>query len=258
MANRADPALGAARRRQKNGIAAANARLREDRRPCASERGGATDDAADAPGISVRASSPPAPTAAVLVALTGSAALAHNTGWKSGVRNNSATTGFASWRGTGLGVVSGWIDWKNGWSGHVQLRQRQQPPLAPVQVVQRELRPRPLSRPAATCRPVLPAATTMSRERRRRLVANGVGDAEIRLGWEASGDWFPWSAAGKPAEQWKACFTRCGQGDEVRDGQQPPHRLVHGEEGAGRRPHHLPRRRSSLITNIGISHYDDA
>ena len=80
------------------------------------------------------------------------------------------------------------------------------------------------------------------REVARRLAANGVGDAEIRLGWEASGDWFPWSAAGKPADQWKACFTRVGQGDEVR-GTQPAHRLVHGQEGAGRRPHHLSRRR---------------
>jgi hypothetical protein len=39
------------------------------------------------------------------------------------------------------------------------------------------------------------------------LAGNDVGDAEIRLEWEASGDWFPWSAAGKPPEQWKACFT---------------------------------------------------
>ena len=52
-----------------------------------------------------------ATAAAVLVAVTGSAALAHNAGWLSGARNNDATTAFASWRGTPrLGVVSGWID----------------------------------------------------------------------------------------------------------------------------------------------------
>jgi hypothetical protein len=45
--------------------------------------------------------------ATVLVALAGPAALA--AGWKSGVRNNDAATGFAGWRGAGLEVISGWI-----------------------------------------------------------------------------------------------------------------------------------------------------
>ena len=39
-----------------------------------------------------------------------------------------------------------------------------------------------------------------------RLAANGLGDVEIRLGWEANGDWFPW--VGRSADQWKQCFTR--------------------------------------------------
>ena len=37
--------------------------------------------------------------------------------WKSSVRNNSYTTPFATWRATSNTVVSGFIDWKHGWSG---------------------------------------------------------------------------------------------------------------------------------------------
>jgi len=35
-----------------------------------------------------------------------------------------------------------------------------------------------------------------------RLVANGFGDAVLRLGWEFNGDWYPWSAAKCPS-----CFV---------------------------------------------------
>ena len=35
--------------------------------------------------------------------------------WRSGVRNNTSTMTFASWRGTRLGVVSGWIEWNRPW-----------------------------------------------------------------------------------------------------------------------------------------------
>src|SRR5689334_10595060 len=37
--------------------------------------------------------------------------------WKSGTRNNNHTTSFASWRGTPLSVVVGWIEYRKGWSG---------------------------------------------------------------------------------------------------------------------------------------------
>ena len=42
----------------------------------------------------------------------------------------------------------------------------------------------------------------------RRLALNGLGGIQIRLGWEANGDWFPWTAVGKSAEEWKQCYTR--------------------------------------------------
>ena len=52
-----------------------------------------------------------------LVALSGAATPAH--AWQSGARHTGAVsaTAFATWRGTALGVVPGWIDWKNGWAG---------------------------------------------------------------------------------------------------------------------------------------------
>ena len=51
-----------------------------------------------------------------ILAVSAKASFADAT-WTSGARNNSYTTSFAGWRGTDLGVVTGWIDWKNGWSG---------------------------------------------------------------------------------------------------------------------------------------------
>ena len=104
-------------------------------------------------------------------------------------------------------VVSGCIDWKNGWSGMYNFASGSSP---------RTMRSKssnvsfghglfPQGGSLAEC--AKGSYDDEQREVARRLAANGVGDAEIRLGWEASGDWFPWSAAGKPADQWKACFT---------------------------------------------------
>lgn len=48
-------------------------------------------------------------TGALVLALFAAPALAGAT-WVSGARNNDDTQPFASWRGTRLGVISGWID----------------------------------------------------------------------------------------------------------------------------------------------------
>src|SRR5689334_23824850 len=133
---------------------------------------------------------------------------AHSANWRSGVRNNDTTNSFASWRGSSLGVVSGWIEWKKGWSGMNSYASGTQP---------RALRAK--SSNVSFGHGLFPKGGSLAacakgdydaeqREVARRLAANGAGDAEIRLGWEGSGDWFPWSAAGKPPEQWKSCFTR--------------------------------------------------
>ena len=76
-----------------------------------------------------------------------------------------------------------------------------------------------------------------------RLAANGVGDAEIRLGWEASNALFPWTAVGHPAEQWKACFTNAAKAMKA-GSPRAAHLLAHGQEGQDQRQHHLARRRA--------------
>jgi hypothetical protein len=193
--------------------------------------------------------------AAVLVALTGSAALAHNAGWKSGARNNDATTGFAGWRGTGLEVVSGWIDWRNGWSGMQSYAGGSNP---------RTLRSK--SSNVSFGHGLFPSGGSLAacasgeyddeqREVARRLANNGVGDAEIRLGWEANGDWFPWSAAGKPAEQWKQCFTRVAN---AMKGEAGGLRIAWSMGKKGRVDVRTLWPDGAPITNVCLSHYDDA
>jgi hypothetical protein len=193
--------------------------------------------------------------AAVLVALTGSAALAHNAGWKSGARNNDAATGFAGWRGTGLEVVSGWIDWRNGWSGMQSYASGRNP---------RTLRSK--SSNVSFGHGLFPSGGSLAacasgeyddeqREVARRLANNGVGDAEIRLGWEANGDWFPWSAAGKPAEQWKACFTSVAQAMKSEAGGL---RIAWSMGKKGRIDVRTIWPDGAPITNVCLSHYDDA
>jgi glycosyl hydrolase family 26 len=41
----------------------------------------------------------------------------------------------------------------------------------------------------------------------QEIVDKGLGNAIIRLGWEANGDWYPWKASTDPAA-WKAFFRR--------------------------------------------------
>lgn len=178
--------------------------------------------------------------------------------WASGVRNNSATTGFATWRALPNRVVSGFIDYRRGWAGMYAYASGFSP---------RQIRAKssnvsfghglfPVGGSLAAC-----AAGDYDGEQAevaRRLAVNGVGTAEIRLGWEASGDWFPWAAAGKPADQWKACFTNIAK-------------AMKGAPGAGglrigwfqAKKGRIDVRTiypedDSMITNIGVSHYDDA
>jgi hypothetical protein len=128
--------------------------------------------------------------------------------WKSGARNNDATIPFAAWRGTSLSVVVGWIEYRKGWAGMYAYASSSSP---------RQLRAKssnvsfghglfPNGGDLAAC--ARGEYDDEQREVARRLVANGVGDAEIRLGWEASGDWFAWSAAGKPADAGLLCVVR--------------------------------------------------
>jgi len=174
--------------------------------------------------------------------------------WVSGVRNNDQTLSFAAWRGTSLRVVTGWIEWKKGWSGMNTYASGPQP---------RALRAK--SANISFGHGLFPQGGDLSacargeydaaqREVARRLGVNGAGDAEIRLGWEASGDWFPWMAAGKPAEQWKACFTNVARA--MLDGA-PGLRIGWYMAKKGRIDVRTIYPDAAPITYIGISHYDD-
>ena len=174
--------------------------------------------------------------------------------WTSGARNNEATQPFAAWRGTRLGVVAGWITWREGWAGMYTYAGG---------IMPRTLRAKsanvsfghglfPLGGNLAAC-----AAGEYDDEHRMvagRLAANGVGDAEIRLGWEASGDWYPWTAVGKPPEQWKACFTRVAKAMKAAA---PRLRIGWFMAKKGRIDVRAIYPDGAPITNIGISHYDD-
>ncbi len=175
-------------------------------------------------------------------------------GWKSGARNNSYTTSFASWRGTGLAVVSGWIDWQHGWSGMNSYVSGVQP---------RALRAK--SSNVSFGQGLFPQGGSLAacangeyddeqREVARRLAANGVGNAEIRLGWEASGDWYPWTAAGKSPEQWKSCFTRVAK---AMKSAAPGLRIGWFMAKKGRVDVRTIYPADAPITNVGLSFYDD-
>ncbi|MGD9895021.1 MAG: hypothetical protein AB7I59_01555 [Geminicoccaceae bacterium] len=190
----------------------------------------------------------------VLLATALASAVQAGATWTSGVRNNEATQTFAAWRGTSLKVVTGWIEWKAGWAGMYAYAGG---------VMPRTLRAKspnvsfghglfPQGGDLAAC-----AAGDYDDEQRTvagRLAANGVGDAEIRLGWEASGDWFPWTAVGRPPEQWKACFTHVAKAMKAAA---PRLRIGWFMAKKGRIDVRSIYPDGAPITNIGISHYDD-
>ena len=194
--------------------------------------------------------------AVALAVFAGSAPSAQALDWKSGSRsaNNVPASAFATWRGAPLGVVSDWIEWKKGWTGMYDYASGGNP---------RSLRA--MSSNVTFAHGLFPAdgnltdcaAGSYDDEQRNvasRLAANGVGDAEIRLGWEASGDWFPWSAAGRPPQEWKNCFRRVAN---AMKSVAPNLRIGWFMAKKGRvdvrtiYPYNAP------ITNIGVSHYDD-
>ena len=200
-----------------------------------------------------------------LVTLSGSATPAHAVDWLSGARHkgNLSATAFAAWRGdTRLGVVPGWIDWRNGWEGMYKYASGSSPRTLNNLSMSGTNGPNvsfahglfPQGGNLAAC-----AAGDYDDEQKKvaSLLKASVPNAEIRLGWEASGDWFPWSAAGKPAEQWKACFVHVARAMKsvsnfriswsmAKKGRIDVNTIY--PDGAD----------ADLITNIGLSHYDDA
>ena len=192
--------------------------------------------------------------AVILIGFSSGLALAETT-WRSGV-GGSGATGFASWRGAALGLATGWAP-TNNWNEMLSYMSGTNP---------RTLRQRSTNVSIGVA--LFPdnggnladcAANRYAENHRSigsRLAANGSGDAEIRLGWEANNKTFGWTAVGKSAEQWKACFTNAARAIKAGG----PHlRIAWHMAKKGKIDVRTlwPDQAASLITNIGVSHYDD-
>ena len=173
--------------------------------------------------------------------------------WKSGASGHSAGS-FAVWRGAPLGLATGWAPWGN-WSNMLSYMSGNGPRVL-----------RSMSSNVSIGVGLFPksggnladcAAGKYAANHRAfgsRLAANGLGNAEIRLGWEANNASYPWTAVGHSADQWKACFTNAAKaikagGPGLRIAW---HMAKKGKIGVTNLwPDGAP------ITNIGVSHYDD-
>ena len=74
-------------------------------------------------------------TAFILFGL-GSQAVHANPGWKSGTSGGNAIS-FAAWRGTALGLATGWAPWDSSKKYYTQLHERQGPAYAQGKVGKR-------------------------------------------------------------------------------------------------------------------------
>ena len=107
------------------------------------------------------------------------------------MRNNSYTAAFADWRQTANAVVSGWIDWKNGWSGMYSYASGGNPRSIASKSSNVSFGHGLFPKGGSLAECAKGSYDDEQAEVARRLAANRVPNAEIRLGWEASGDWFP-------------------------------------------------------------------
>ena len=144
-------------------------------------------------------------TAAILAGLTGEVQAAAT--WPSGVACSGGE--FGGWRGTPIDVAVGWAPWKTGWEGMVKYfaqgaprRLKQRAPIVSIGVA---LLTRESAGQFGACADG--KFDSYFRAIGQHLSQQGLGNAHIRLGWEASGDWYPWSI-GNQAEAYKACFRR--------------------------------------------------
>ncbi len=190
--------------------------------------------------------------AAIALALSGQGALAA-TSWKSGSQGGNATA-FAAWRGSVLGVVAGWAP-EDSWSNMLNYMKGGSPRMLKSRhanvSIGLGLFPRNGGN-LADCAAGKYAGnfSTMAAS----LRASGVGDAEIRLGWEANNAGYPWTAVGKSAKQWKDCFTSAAKA--LKSGSSAL-RIAWHMAKKGKINANTIWPEGAPITNVGVSHYDD-
>jgi hypothetical protein len=188
----------------------------------------------------------------IIISLNAEAALA-KVSWKSGSNGYNASS-FAAWRGSPLGLIVGWApygDW-NSMLGYFRDNNARALKSRSSNVsIGLGLFP---TRGGNLADCAAGRYVANHRSIGSRLTANGVGDAEIRLGWEATNKSFPWTAVGKSATQWKACFTKAA---EALKAGAPNLRIAWHMAKKGKMKATDIWPDGAPITNIGISHYDD-
>lgn len=176
--------------------------------------------------------------------------------WKSGASGHDSHV-FAAWRGAPLDLATGWFPWKSGgWSAMTSYASGKNP---------RTLRSR--SANVSLGMPMFPAGGNLAdcaagkyaaqhADIGRRLTANGVGDAELRVGWEANNTSYPWTAVNRSATQWRACFASVAAA--LKSGA-PNARITWHMAKKGKINVNAiwPAEVAHLISNVGVSHYDD-
>lgn len=190
--------------------------------------------------------------AAIVISLSAPAVSAKPT-WKSGASGHSAGS-FASWRGAPLGLAVGWAPWNN-WNDMLSYMSGTNPrtlrSMSSNVSIGVGLFPKSGGN-LADC-----AANKYAANHRSigsRLAANGVGNAELRLGWEANNASYPWTAVGRSADQWKACFTNAAKA--IKSGG-PGLRIAWHMAKKGKINVNSLWPADAPITNVGVSHYDD-
>ena len=190
--------------------------------------------------------------AAIALALSGQSALAA-TSWKSGSHGSNATK-FATWRGSVLGLVTGWAP-EDSWNNMLSYMRGSQPRMLKSRhanvSIGLGLFPKNGGN-LADCAAGKYAGNFRSMG--ESLRSSGVGDAEIRLGWEANNAGYPWTAVGKSATQWKNCFTSAA--NALKAGS-PALRIAWHMAKKGKMNAKTIWPEGAPITNVGVSHYDD-
>lgn len=173
--------------------------------------------------------------------------------WSSGVGGGDPKA-FASWRGSPLGLATGWAPWDS-WNNMLSYMSSGNPRTLKSRHANVSIGVGLFPRNGGSLGECAAGRYANNfRSMGERLRANGVGDAEIRLGWEASNAGYPWTAVGKSATQWKDCFTSAAKALKAGS---PSLRIAWHMAKVGKINVNTIWPADAPITNIGVSHYDD-
>ena len=194
-------------------------------------------------------------TASILLGLGAGTAMAQNVTWKSGVGSGDAN-GFAAWRGRPLGLATGWAPWDN-WANMLNYMKGGNPGNLKSRSTNVSIGLGLFPQSGGSLADCAAGAYAGNHRDIGQALAAKIADAEVRLGWEANNSSYPWTAVGKPADQWKACFVNAATAIKAGG---PSLRIAWHMAKKGKINVYTiyPDQDDALITNIGVSHFDDA